>query len=136
MSTNMRTKEHLVPLLLRVGLAFAFIYPAVAAHFDPFSWIGFFPEFLRDLFSGNDTLLLYLFGASEVIIALWILIGRNVFIPSMIAALYLAAIVLLNFSLLDITFRDISILAMALALAVMEYGKNEAIPAPPNTLNR
>lgn len=131
-SINMLQKEHTISLLLRVGLAFAFIYPAVAAFFDPFSWIGFFPEFIRDVFPGDDTLLLHFFGATEIIIALWLLIGRNVFIPSIIAAIYLLAIVLFNLSLLDLVFRDISILAMALALALMEHGKNKTTSPPPH----
>jgi len=114
-------KENLIPFLLRSGIAFAFIYPAVAAYFDPFSWIGFFPEFLRDLFAGSDTLLLHIFGATELIIGLWILIGRKVFIPSVIAIIYLIAIISFNLSLIDIIFRDVSILAMAVALALMEH---------------
>ena len=84
-----------------------------------------FPGFLRDLFPGNATLLLYGFGITEIIIALWILIGRNAFIPSILASLYLSAIVIFNIALLDIVFRDISILAMTLALLVIEKGVSE-----------
>jgi len=107
-----------VEILLRIAVAFAFIYPAVAAVFDPFSWIGFFPLFLRDLFP-SDMLLLHLFGITEVAIALWILVGKRIFIPSALASIYLVVIILFNLSLFDIIFRDVSILLAALALAIL-----------------
>jgi hypothetical protein len=109
--------EH-ISLLLRIGVAFAFLYPAVSAVFVPDAWIGYFPPFLLDLFSGREGLLLHAFGVSEAIIGLWILSGRNIFIPSALATLYLVAIVLVNFSQLDIVFRDISIALMALTLVL------------------
>ena len=113
-------EEGIAILLLRIGVAFAFIYPAVSAYFEPLSWIGFFPEFFRDTFI-SETLLLHLFGISEIAIALWILIGRNILIPSVLAALYLFLIVVFNLSSLDILFRDIPIMLMAVALAVLHY---------------
>lgn len=102
-------------LILRVGLAFAFLYPPVAAYFDPYAWIGYFPDFLRDMI-GNDTLLLHAFGAIEVIVALWVLSGVRIFLPSLLAALMLLGIIVFDFSQMDVIFRDVSIMAMALAL--------------------
>ena len=114
--------ERYVELLLRVGLAFAFLYPPVSAFLDPFAWIGFFPEFVRDIF-GNDTILLHVFGAIEVVLGVWILVGRNVFWPALIMAVMLGGIVVFNWGAIEILFRDISILAMALALVVMHRPK-------------
>ena len=105
--------------VLRLAIAFAFIYPAVSAYLDPFSWIGFFPPFMKNLV-GSETLLLTLFGLSEIAIALWILTARRVFIPALIASVYLLAIVLFNLASLDIVFRDVSILLAALALALLD----------------
>jgi len=116
-------EEGIAKLLLRIGVAFAFIYPAVSAYFEPLSWIGFFPGFLRDVFP-SETLLLHLFGLFEIIIALWILIGRNIFIPSVLAAVFLFGIVVFNLSSLDIVFRDIPIMLMAVILAVLHYKDN------------
>lgn len=108
--------ERTVMLLLRLGLAFAFIYPAVSAVFEPTSWIGFFPDFIRE-FVGNDTLLLHAFGSTESIIGFWLISGRALFTPSALASLYLIAIIFFNWAAMEIVFRDISILAMALTLA-------------------
>ena len=67
--------EKTASLFLRLSIAFAFLYPPIAALGSPDSWIGYFPPFLLDLFKGNELLLLNLFGAVEIIIALWILSG-------------------------------------------------------------
>lgn len=113
-------EEGIATLLLRIGVAFAFIYPAVSAYFEPLSWIGFFPDFLRDV-APSEIFLLNAFGIYEIIIALWILIARNIFIPSILAVIYLFGIVIFNLPSLDIIFRDISIMLMAVALAVLHY---------------
>ncbi len=111
-------------LLLRAGVAFAFIYPAVAAYLDPISWIGYFPAFIRDLAgTGNELVLLHTFGLSELAIAAWLLFGKRHLVPSALAALYLGAIVVLNAGQMDVVFRDISILLMALAVALDAHRK-------------
>lgn len=103
-------------LLLRLAVAFSFAYPPIAALMDADSWIGYFPAFVP-----SSLLVLHAFGAIEIIIALWILLGRRVVIPSLLAAIMLLAIVLFNLSQLDILFRDISIALAALALAAGEW---------------
>jgi len=118
-------EEGVVALLLRVGVAFAFIYPAVSAYFTPLAWIGFFPGFVLDI-APDETLLLHLFGITEIVLALWILVGRRIFVPSVLAALYLFAIVIFNLASLDILFRDIPIMFMAVALAVLHYNNHGA----------
>lgn len=102
-------------LILRLGLAFAFLYPPVAAYFDPFAWIGYFPDFLREAV-GNDLLLLHAFGVAEIVVAVWLLIGWRIFWPALAAALMLVGIIIFDFSQMDVIFRDVSILAIALAL--------------------
>ena len=110
------SRDPLAYLLLRLGVAFAFLYPPIDALFDPTSWISYFPHFMRGFVP--DTLLLHGFGVLEVIIALWILSGKKIFLPSCVAAAILIAIVLFGLSDFQILFRDLSIAAAALALAV------------------
>jgi len=107
-----------VSFILRIGLAFAFLYPAIAAFIEPVAWIGYFPQFVKDVIP-NEALLLNLFGFTEVVIALWLLWGKYVFYPSVIAAVVLVTIVIFNWGGLDVVFRDLSIAAMAVALAVL-----------------
>lgn len=109
--------SHRVERVLRVGLAFAFLYPVAAAYFNPSSWIGYFPEFIRSSVQ-NDTLLLNGFGVIEIVIALWILTGWRIFWPSAAATLILLGILIFNFPQMDVIFRDVSILAVAIALTL------------------
>jgi len=108
-----------IDLLLRAGVAFALIYPPISALLNPFAWIGYFPAFTLGIVP--DAVLLHLFGAVELIIGLWILSGKKIFIPSIIATALLIAIVVLNISQMDVLFRDISIAAMSLALAIKHF---------------
>ncbi len=112
-------KSKIVTVVLRVGVAFPFLYAPINAFFDPYSWIDFFPQFMRGIVP--DLVLLNGFGLLEIVIALWILSGKKVYIPSTLAALLLIAIVLFNLPEFQLLFRDLSIAAAALALAYMSW---------------
>ena len=104
--------------LLRAGIAFAFLYPPFAALQDPIAWAAYFPSFIEalplDLF-----LVLHAFGALEIIIGLWLLWGRNLKVPAILAAVLLLAIVGFNLNGFGVLFRDISIALGAFALAFL-----------------
>lgn len=117
-------RNRLAEILLRAALAIAFVYPAVDASFNPSSWIGFFPTWMREL-SPSEGLLLHTFGATEIAIALWILFARRIFIPSVLASVYLVAIVLFNWRFIDLLFRDVSILGISVALALRHYRRED-----------
>lgn len=110
------TPEKIQNYLLRIGVAFAFLYPPFDALFNPDSWIGYFPKFVHGI--APDAVLLHGFGIIEVIIAFWILSGKKIFLPSLAASLMLATIVFSNLNNFEILFRDLSITAMAIALAI------------------
>ena len=106
-----------IDYILRASVAFAFLYPAINAIFAPYSWIGYFPAFTRDIVS--DAVLLHSFGAIEVVLALWILSGWRAFYPAVMAAVMLVVIMAFNWYEFPVLFRDLSIVGAALALAVM-----------------
>ncbi|MEK7090212.1 MAG: hypothetical protein AAB930_01365 [Patescibacteria group bacterium] len=108
-------------LLLRTGLAFAFFYAAGASYFDQTSWIGFFPDFLRQMFP--EKFLLGGFSLFEVILGLWLLSGRYQFWAGLVSAGALAGIVMFNLSLMDIVFRDISLVFAALGITALASKK-------------
>lgn len=104
-------------LILRLGVAFAFLYPPYAALMDPQSWLGYFPSFVRSV-PIDPLILLHSFGVIEVLIALWLISGWRIATPAILATLMLLGIVLFNWNQLDVLFRDLAIAAAALALAV------------------
>ena len=104
-------------LLLRVAAAFAFLYPPVNALFDPGSWVGYFPPFILGF--APEAVLLHGFGVVEVVIALWILSGYKIFWPCVLATLMLLGIVVFNLAQFQVLFRDLSLAALTLSLALM-----------------
>ena len=110
-------------LLMRLAVAFSFAYPAVSAWFDPDAWIGYFPGFMLDLAGSNPDILLHAWGAFEILLALWILLGRKIYVPSAIAALALIAVVVANPGQFPVLFRDLSIALAAASLALINYKK-------------
>ncbi|MDO8407997.1 MAG: hypothetical protein Q7S95_02045 [bacterium] len=114
MPSSAATRAH---LLLRLGLAFALLYPPYAALSDPVSWAAYFPHFVQVL-SVDKLVLLNAFGVVEVAIALWILSGWRVRTPAALATLMLLGIVAFNLSQLDVLFRDLSLALVALALVL------------------
>jgi len=111
------SREETAHLVLRLGVAFSFLYPPYAALRDPSSWIGYFPQFVHAL-PIDTTLLLHAFGVVEVVIALWLISGWRVAYPALLAALLLLGIVAFNLNQLDVLFRDLTIAAAALALVI------------------
>lgn len=109
--------------ILRIGAAFAFLYPPIDAFWNADSWIGYFPPFMRGYVS--DIALLHAFVALEIVIALWILSGKRIFIPSTLATILLLAIVILDASQFEILFRDLSIAAMTASLAFTSYAEGK-----------
>ncbi|MBP9757274.1 MAG: hypothetical protein KBD06_01615 [Candidatus Pacebacteria bacterium] len=110
------SRESYAELVLRIGLAFAFLYPPINAAFDPNAWIGYFPPFVRGYV--DDMIMLHAFGAIEVIIALWMLWGKKLFWPASAAFVMLVAIVVMDYTEFQVVFRDLSIAAIALYFCV------------------
>ena len=106
--------NRMADLILRAGVAFAFLYPPFDALSNPDMWLGYFPAFMHGYMP--DLVLLHAFGVVEGVIALWILSGWRIFWPASIATLMLLAIVTFHFKEFEILFRDLSIAAAALYL--------------------
>jgi len=101
-------------LALRLGLAFVFAYAATSSLKDPNEWIGYLPHVLAA--SSQAHVLIKLFAATELGLTLWLLSGKFVQYAAAAAAVMLGGIVLANPADLIITFRDVGLAFMALAL--------------------
>lgn len=108
-------RPQLVRILLRISIASVFLYAAIAATLEPMNWIGYLPQFARNL--APTSLLLLGFSLFQVALSLWILSGWKTFYAASLAAITLLAIIGVNFNQLDVLFRDIPIFFAAVALA-------------------
>ncbi len=104
------------PIFLRIGLAVVFFYAAISSFLSPNDWSGYLPAFLREIIPAN--VLLLIFSVVEVILAIWLLTGVYVRFAALVCVVMLLGIVISNFSLLPISFRDIGLMFAALALVV------------------
>jgi uncharacterized membrane protein YphA (DoxX/SURF4 family) len=107
--------RQVAPLLLRIGLATMFLYAAISSFLDPREWIGYLPSMLTSRI--NAETILHFFSVYELILAAWLLSGVYVRYAALLCAATLAGIVVTNFSLFAISFRDIGLIFAALALA-------------------
>lgn len=109
----------LVNIFLRLSVASVFIYAAVAATIEPFNWIGYIPQFFRNIFPGS--ILLLGFSAFQLVLGVWIISGWKTFYAGILAALTTLAVIAANFTQTDILFRDFAIFFSALALTSGSY---------------
>ena len=110
-------------LLLRIGLAFVFIYAAVMSFIHPLEWVGYLPSMI----SGEDLRLTLLkaFSVGQIILALWLLSGFFTRFAAILTAVTLLGITVADFSIFAITFRDVGLFFAALALAALEVKSNK-----------
>lgn len=104
-------------LLLRIGIAFAFVYAGVSGFMNPAAWVGFFPPFLADF--ASPEIIIGVWGVLEILLALAILFIKRVFYPALLAAVLLFGVTIFNLGAMDIVFRDVSIGLAAVALALL-----------------
>jgi uncharacterized membrane protein YphA (DoxX/SURF4 family) len=110
------TRGSNVSLILRIALAFVFLYASISSFISPSDWIGYMPKFMRGIVP--DQLLLAGFSIYELGLALWLLSGLYARYAALLTAATLAGIVTLNPALLPITFRDVGLMIVAVALFV------------------
>lgn len=113
-------RERMVSFLLRVGLASVFVYAALAAFMDPEIWAGFLPKFLRDMFPDQIRYFLMAFSSYELILVALLLADKYVFQAAVLSALTMVGILVFNAQGMDVLFRDVAIMFMAAALAVLK----------------
>ena len=101
---------------LRIGLAFVFVYAAISAFIDPEAWIGFVPSWVGNI---ERAYTLFVHDIVNLVLGLWLLSGRKTYWASVVSAVVLAVIVLVNLGSFIITFRDIGLFFAAVALAIM-----------------
>lgn len=100
--------------ILRWGLAFVFLYAAVAALLNPSNWVVYVPAFIGAIMPP----LLFLKGFSlyQLVLAGFLFSGKKLWWSSLFATITLGSIVVFDFQALDIIFRDIGLAFAAFAL--------------------
>ncbi len=115
-----KTNNYFISLLLRTGLAIGFFYAAVSSILNPTNWIGYIPSFLTT--NMNPGIFLLIFSIYELVLGLLLILDYKTFHLAILSSLTLLLIIIFNINSLDIVFRDIPILIMAIALIFLSRG--------------
>ncbi|MEK7162429.1 MAG: DoxX family membrane protein [Patescibacteria group bacterium] len=100
-------------LILRIGLGLTLLYASLHMFFDPVSWVGFIPQWVRQIIDPRT--FLYIHSAFEFILS--VLLLRGIFLPAVSFIVFLDfTSILLFYGVDDITFRDFGLAMAALAL--------------------
>ncbi len=119
-------KRDLAKWLLRVGLAFVFMYATVEIYIHPDNFLKYVPKFVL-LFVPLD-LFLHSFAVVEVALAVWLVSGWKGEYPALLSALMMVGIVVFNIEYFHILFRNVAIGFAGLALVVLELTNIKKIP--------
>jgi uncharacterized membrane protein YphA (DoxX/SURF4 family) len=113
-----KTNTQAISWLLRIGLAAVFIYATVDAFREPEAWVSFVPHFTTNFVDAK--IALDIISVLELVVAAGLLIGKYLRIWALISTALLGGIVIFNLNARLITFRDIGLVFMALALFFIE----------------
>lgn len=111
-------KAQLPALILSLGLAFVFLYAGVASLLNPLLWIGYLPQFMGN-FIALDVAIKFI-AVYEIILGLLLVSGKFRKVAAALSVLTLAGIIVSSLNQFVITFRDIGLMLMAVALFFME----------------
>jgi hypothetical protein len=114
-------KNEVAKWLLRIGLAFVFIYASVEIYINPSNFIKYIPSDILNILPLH--LFLHSFGVIEVALALWLLSGWKGAYPSIISVAMIIGIVVFNMEHFQVLFRNVAIGFGGLALLVLEMTK-------------
>ncbi len=113
-----KTNGVAISWLLRIGLAAVFLYAAVDAFREPQAWIFYVPHFTTHFISAKTSL--DAISVAQIVLAVGLLVGKYLRVLAVISVALLGGIVIFNLNTLLLTFRDIGLLFMALALFFVE----------------
>lgn len=120
-NSKINKKELLISFLLRSGLAIAFFYAGISSFLNPTNWIGFVPNFIGAIIPKE--IFLIIFSVYELLLGIGLLFDYKTFALSILSSVTLFLILFGNIMNLEILFRDIAILFMALALVALSKNK-------------
>lgn len=107
------------PLLLRVGLAFVFIFAGVAALSNPSNWIGYIPAWVSNTLPFPAEIFLKIHASADILIGVLLLLGLWIRWVALAGALFLLSIVIF-YGVDEVTFRDIGLIGALLSIVFMK----------------
>lgn len=109
--------QTLAKWLLRLAVSVSLAYAAMAAFLNPIAWTGFIPAWIKQIIDAKA--FLFVFSAFEILLVLWLVYGKKLFLAAIVSAALIFLITIFNLNAMEIVFRDIGLGLAALALAIL-----------------
>ncbi len=106
---------------LRLGIGTVFLYAAISSFLQPSLWIGYLPSSFQIGYTA--TILLFLFALYELSLSLWLFSPWKTDKATLLSAITLLVIIVVNITFLDVVFRDLAIFFSSLALLQLIKGE-------------
>lgn len=110
-------------ILLRIGIAFVFIYAAISMSLRPEEYARYLPPLIKETLP--STTILHIFGAYEIIMSIWLISGKWNLYPSILASLTIFSLTVVNLADFETLFRNVGIFFACLALVVLNLSYAE-----------
>jgi len=110
-------KSNAPAVILRWGIAFVFFYAAIDSLISPDTWAMYVPAFVTAIVS--EKIFLTVFSLYQLVLAGMLFMGKKLYWVTLLATITLGAIVVVDFFVIDIVFRDVGLAFAALALFEM-----------------
>ena len=107
-------KAQLPALILSLGLAFVFLYAGIASLLNPLLWVGYLPQFMGNFIALDVAI--KLIAVYEIALGLLLVSGKFRKVAAVLSALTLVGIIVSSLNQFVITFRDVGLMLMAVAL--------------------
>lgn len=120
----MNIRLPLISFILRIGLAFAYIFIAILCFYNP----TIVAEYLQPFISPDATVLPILLGIFALCMSAWILSGKVLFISSSLSLLILFTILALNIDKAFVIFASMQTLCLNVALILAQDIRKKKTP--------
>ncbi len=125
----MNIRLPLISFILRIGLAFAYIFIAILCFYNP----TIVAEYTQPFMSPDATVLPILLGILALCMSAWILSGKMLFVSSSLSLLILFTILAINIDKASVIFASMQTLCLNAALILAQDIRKKKTPAPAET---
>jgi uncharacterized membrane protein YphA (DoxX/SURF4 family) len=104
-------------LITQLGLAFVFVWTGILIFMDMPSWTGIIEKSWVKNFVPSAHFAMQATAVFDIIVGAWLFSGIVLWIPALLAALHLVSVLLVT-GIMGPSYRDVGLLAMAVALTL------------------
>jgi len=119
------SRQKAVSLLLQFATSLYLTYVGVASLINPDIWISYFPSYIHNLTFAF--VLLKLWALFLLFLAIWIMSGKRIFIPTFVATIILILTTLISLPIPEYFFHNVALTCGAFSLCIIHSPRTPRI---------